>query len=276
MPDTEDEDLFVAPDAEQEAPEPDADGEDETPEISFGDEPAPEQTEPQGRDLVRQLRAELADRNRQLAALRPVEKPIEVGDKPKLDDFYVSHPDNPEAGYDEALLAWNGRKAQAEDEAKARKKAAEDTNAKWQSELETFQQQKAALRATDFDTAEQTVIDNLPPGYPQAIVKASKDAAKVMYALAKHPDKLAALAKLDMVQFIAEVARMEGQITVNSNRRPPPPEGNVRGSAPLSRSSDKVLEKMEADAAKDPSYDRGRIVRYRAQKAADRAPAGRR
>jgi len=274
MPDPEDEDLFVAPEAQDDPqPEPDEDEPDEI-EVAFeGEEPLPPPERGANSDLVRRLRAELDERDRRLRAME-APKTVEVGPKPTLEAAEYD-----EAKYDAELLAWNQRKADA-DKATANQTAAQETaNANWRRKLETFETQKRELRRPDYDEAQETVAEALNEVQQRAIIAATNNSGAIIYALGKHPGKLAEIAKItDPIDFIAAVVRMEGTVTVTNKRRPPEPEAPVRGSAGVTRGSslaDKELERLEAKARTDPLFDRGEIKRHKDKMAARKA-SGRR
>ena len=95
-------------------------------------------------------------------------------------------------------------------------------------------------------------------------MRAPKNSANVIYALGKVPAKAAELAKIsDPIELAAELARLEGKLTMTKRNAPPPPEQIVRGSAPLSSQADKHLERLEAEAAR--TGDRTKVVQYKRQ-----------
>lgn len=263
----EDEELFVEPQAddqsgahEPEAPEPD----DDDLEITIEGEDAPAAAGHDS-DLVRKLRAEIKERDQRLKTYE-APKPVEIGPKPTLESAEYD-----EDKFETQLLAWNQRKAKADEEVKAAQSQKEEANRSWQGELQAFERGKSALGAKDFDAAEETLVSTMNQVQQAVIIKAASTpeaAAKIVYALGRHPERLKALAAIqDPIKLAVAIAKLEGQITVNTRRAAPEPESRVRGSAPLSRTTDKALEKMEADAAKDPNYDRGKIRRYKAEQA---------
>jgi hypothetical protein len=233
--------------------------------VSFGDdEEAPSSDEERDTDLARHLRAELRRRDKEILELRRSAPPsqaqtIEVGDKPTLEgcDFDA---DTFEAEYE----AWQGRKtAKEQSEAQARK-AQEDQQAAWNKELEAITAQKAKLGFKDYDRAAEEVKSTLSDLQQAIIVKAAStpaQAATLIYALGKNPQRLAAIATIqDPVKLIAELVRMEGKLTV-STRKAPEPERIARGSQPLSAGRDKELERLEKEA--DRHGDRTKVIAYK-------------
>lgn len=248
----------------------DADDEEED-EITFGDEAAPAS---KGDDsgLVKQLRAEIRKRDQRIAELQTGAKPqkVEVGPKPKLDDFYDQ--DDPEAAFEEALDSWKERKRQADEVEAEAKKRDEAINAKFAEKVASFGRQKAALKVKDFSEVEEIVAASLSQVQAAVILKAAENSAALIYALGKHPQKLATLAAIeDPFEFAATVARMEGTLKVSKRTRTPPePDRPERGSAPLADKTDRELERLEKEAAR--TGDRTKVVAYkRRMKAQGRA-----
>lgn len=230
--------------------------------VTFGDEAAPASNEGHDTGLVRRLRAEIRERDARLAAIAkpPEAQGIEVGEKPTLESC-----DYDESAFETALDAWKDR-ARLADEAKTKaQKDAQANQAAWAEEMADFGRKKAALKARDFEAAEEDVVAGLSLSQQAIVIKASEDAAKVIYALGKHPSKLATLAAIqDPIKFAVAVSKLEGTLKVSiGNRSAPPPEGTVRGSAPISRQADKHLERLEAEAER--TGDRTRVVQYKRQ-----------
>jgi hypothetical protein len=230
--------------------------------VTFGDEAAPASNEGHDTGLVRKLRAEIRERDARLAAIAkpPEAQGIEVGEKPTLESC-----DYDESAFETALDAWKDR-ARLADEAKTKaQKDAQANQAAWAEEMADFGRKKAALKARDFEAAEEDVVAGRSLSQQAIVIKASEDAAKVIYALGKHPSKLATLAAIqDPIKFAVAVSKLEGTLKVSiSNRSAPPPEGTVRGSAPISRQADKHLERLEAEAER--TGDRTRVVQYKRQ-----------
>lgn len=238
-------------------------------EVSFGDEATPASSEGADSKLVRQLRAEIRKRDADLAAARrpPQPEAIEVGEEPTLAEF-----DYDEPAYKAALVKHMAAVAKAE---KAKAKGDQESKAleaSYVAKFASYQTAKTALGARDFKTAETEVEAALSQVQQNAILLASKDPAKVVYALGKHPEKLKALAAIKHpIEFAAEVARMESSVKIANRRRAPEPEGTKRGSASLAPvGEDKQLAKLEAEA--DRTGDRTKIREYReSQKARAKA-----
>jgi hypothetical protein len=249
-------------DLDQEGTDSEAEGDEDEVLVTFGDEAAPASNEGQDSGLVRKLRAEIRDRDARLAELAKPSAPqvVEVGEKPTLESC-----DYDEDTFETALDAWKDRKRQAEEATTQAQRDAQANQAAWAEEMADFGRKKLALKVRDFEAAEEEVVAGLSQTQQAIVIKASSDAAKVIYALGKHPAKLATLAAIqDPIKFAVAVSKLEGTLKVTTgNRTAPAPEGIVRGSAPISRQTDKHLQRLEAEAER--TGDRTEVVRYKRQ-----------
>jgi hypothetical protein len=245
--------------AADQSDEPDEGEEDEL-EITFGDETAPVSS---GEESV--TFQELRKRNRQLAAENaalkatvPAPQQIEVGEKPTLESC-----DYDEARFEQELDAWKERGRQAEDQKAQAGKRDQEVQARFVEKVSGFQTAKAAMKVKDFDAAEEMVAMAMTPVQQATIIKAANNPANVIYAIGRHPQKLAALQAIDdPIELAAAVARLEGTINVTTKRRAAAePDESVKGSAQISKGEDKVLARLEAEAAR--TRDRSKVVAYK-------------
>lgn len=207
-----------------------------------GEEPGEEET-----PLIRQLRDQVRDTQRELAQYRKVNTPkIEVGPEPDLWDDCEGDPEK----YKKALLDWTDRKAQAEKAEQEAAKAVEVRNQEYQRRFTTYRAQVAQLPVQDFEVAEKAVISALPEDVQSAIVRYAKSPAKVVYALGKHPAKLNALAQMgDLGDVIVTITDLERNLKVVNKKKPPAPEAEtVQSGSALPINNDKVAEKLLAEA----------------------------
>lgn len=243
-------------DDEEQQNDDDHDEEEET--LTFGDD-----AEEQDGDskLVGHLRNELKRRGERIAELEkttPRDEPVEVGPKPTMAD----------CGYDEEefekkLDEWHERRRKAEARQSLSEEAQQKEHEAWKQELGRVERQKADLPYADADDAFDTVRAALNTVQQAVIVKASDNAARVIYALSKNPERLAELAAVeDPLKLAATVARLEGQLKVVKRRRAPEPEKVEKGSGRISKtSSDKTLADLEKKAEK--TGDRTALIAYR-------------
>lgn len=231
-------------------------------EISFGDEAAPASGRGDNSDLVRHLRAEVRKRDEELAGLRRAQPPqpqtIDPGPEPTLEDC-----DWDGDKFKSEFVAWQERKRKADEATAQTQQAARAEQEKFQARLDAYNGGKTALKAKDFDVAEAAVMSGFSPMQQAVALKAAKEPAKLVYALGRHPQKLAELAKLsDPIEFAVAVSEIEGKLKVTQRTRTPPdPDTPVRGSAPLTKGVDRHLERLEAEAAR--TNDRSKVIAYR-------------
>jgi hypothetical protein len=251
-----DDELLLTEEVEPEAPEtdehPPEEPDDEEEVFAFGDEP----TEPQDGDsgLVKHLREELKRARKEAADAKkatPQEQTIEVGEKPTLAGC-----DYDEDRFEVELDAWKERDRQAKEATTAKARAAQEQEQAWENELKAVAEEKTALAKDDADDAFETVRATLGDQMNALVIHAvdKGNRARLIYALAKNPSRLEALANIngaaDPIRFIKEVAKLEGQLKMVKRRKAPDPDTPERPSATASRDSSaaqKQLDKMEAD-----------------------------
>lgn len=253
-----------APDDQQDEDEPKQPegGEDEEVLVSFGGEPAPG-SDGDAPEWVRDLRKKYRELERENAELKSKAAPKapEAGPKPELYDEGI---DGDEATYDAAIIAWHERKRAAEAAKTEAQKAEEQAQERWHAELGTYATQKDKLGVKDFNTAEEEVLSALTPQQQAILVQGAESKALLVYALGKSPDKLRELAAIqDPIKFAFAAAKLEGKTKME--RRPATaPESRVTGSAPLSGSSDKQLQRLEKEA--EATGNRTALIAYKKSK----------
>lgn len=210
--------------------------------------------------LVRHLREQIRERDRRLAELAknaPQPQMIEVGEKPTLAGC-----DYDEEAYEAQLDQWKARKAAADEQAKEAQKSQQQIAEAWSQELQGHHEKKAALKFKDVQEAEDVALAALNDVQQAVIVKAAENSAMVIYALGKHPAKLAELSKItDPIKLAVAVSKLEGKMTVTKRAGPPEPERIARGGTPAAGGKDKELERLEKDA--DRTGDRTKLIAYR-------------
>jgi hypothetical protein len=247
-----------APEEGQEEPEEQPEGGDEEIVISIGEEAAPASSE-EAPEWVRDLRRRARELERENAELKKGKAPTvpEVGPKPTMEDC-----EHDSEIYERELNKWLDRKSEADRAAEATKAAETKAQQAWQVELGTYAEQKTGLGAKDFDTAEEEVTTALSPAQQAILIQGAENKALVVYALGKNPEKLRSLAAItDPVKFAFAAARLEGQTKMERRKAGTSPEGKVRGSAPLSASTDKTLERLEAEAER--TGDRTKVIAHK-------------
>jgi hypothetical protein len=177
----------------------------------------------------------------------------QLGPKPKLADS-----DYDEAKHEAALDEWYEAKRDAD---KAERDAADAATAQqreWDSRLEAHTKAKGALKVRDYDTAEETVFEALDQTQQGILVGGADNSALVVYALAKNPKQLKALAGIkDPVKYAFAIAKLETKLKTTKRRPATAPEGTVaRSNTGAARTSNATLEKLRAQAEKTGDYTR--------------------
>lgn len=215
--------------------------------------------------LVKKLREEIRERDKKLAAIRGVETQMpDAGPEPTLESC-----DYDDDAFKAKWKEWFAASQKAEAAAAEREKAERLKEAENQQRLIAYRAKAAALPVKDFEVAEQTVVSRLPEITQAALLAYTDDPAKMVYALAKHPQMLERIAaETDPIRQIIMAREMEGKLKVTTRRKPPAPESQTiqRGSAPVSMSSDKEEARLEKLA--EQTGDRTALIQYRRQKRA--------
>lgn len=222
---------------------------------------------------VRELRTTnraLVKRNRELeeriAAVAPesdAPKRIEVGPKPRIEDF-----DYDTGKFEAAFEDWTKRKLAHEDQLRAERNAREDQDKAWKAKLGERAKQKSELGFRDFDDVEAAVEAALSVTQRGIIIQGADKPALLEYALGKNPARLKEMAAIsDPVKFAFAVAKLETQLKLETRRKAPAPESRVARSGNVSmaanRSSDAVLERLRAEAAKSGDFTQVRAYKQK-------------
>jgi hypothetical protein len=268
--------------AEPETPEPaaeeDAEGEQEL-KITLGGqtltEPEPEaERAPEWvrdlrrshRELQRKVR-EYEVREQQTTQTQSAAIPA-LGAKPKLEDH-----DYDTDRYEAALESWYKQKDAVEVAKRQQQQQVEEQQRTWQAKLDGYAKAKTDLKVRDYDDAESTVQETLNVVQQGVVLQGAENPALVVYALGKNPKKAKELAAItDPVKFAFAVAKLESQLKVTSTRKPPAPERGIPvGNAPISGTTDSVLERLRVDAER--TGDMTKVIAYRRQQRAKQASA---
>ncbi len=222
---------------------------DDQEDIRFEDEgEAPDPIENENA-TIRAMRKQIEAQRRELAA-RP---PRQSAARPTLEDS-----DFDEDAYSTAMQKW----AMEQVATPAHDPAAE-LEATFNEAHGRYTKGKVAMGRADFDVAEAAVEAGLSVEQQSALLMASENNARLVYALGKSPAKLALLASFsNPIKLAAEVARLERTLTATPRKQPPPPADRLPGSS-ASLVTDKTLERLMSAAAK--SGDRSEIARYKAE-----------
>lgn len=253
------------PDSEDES---DNDSESDEMVVTIGDSPAPEETEEQkAPEWVRELRKshreaqrENRELKKQLAAKETDGKvKVQLGPKPKLEDY-----DYDAEQFEQELSKWYEKKREV-DKQEADAQAEEEAQQKaWQGQLNSYADKKSKLKVKNFDDAEANVLESFTETQQAIVIQGADDPALTFYALGMNDAKLKELAAIkDPVKFSFAVAKLETQLKVK-NRKAPPPERKVTGTAPKSGAVDSELERLRDEASRTGDYSK--VHKYKRQK----------
>jgi hypothetical protein len=213
-------------------------------------------------ELVKHLRQVARDQSRKIEELSKANATpvVEVGPKP---DFYDDCEGDQDT-YDAAYAAWLSRKADAD-------KADAEVQARIGKEQErreakhiAYREGAKALGVENFEAAQETVIAALSETQQSAIIEVADKPAAVVAALAKYPDRLAEIAKIeDPIALLKAIWNLERNLKVQTRRKAPAPEEVESGNAQLTETVDKHLAKLEAAAER--TGNRTEVIRYKRQ-----------
>ena len=229
-----------------------------------GESPAPEEAAPEWvRDLRKQHR-EQKRRNRELEQeleqMRSQgQRARPLGPKPTLEVY-----DYDTDKYEAALANWFDRKRRHDAEQEAVQRQQQAITHQWEQKQQEYFRRKEALKARDFDDAEDVVKDILNVTQQGIIVKGAENPEIVVYALGKNPKKAQELAQIDdPIDFAFAISKLEAKLKVATKKSAPPPEKTVKGQGRVSGSVDSTLERLRAEAEKTGDYSK--VLRYKKQ-----------
>lgn len=205
---------------------------------------------------VRKVNRKLESENKRLKRELEVKstetvKPVELGEKPTLANHKYD-----DASYEADLQTYWDRKRQIEGQAAEKVKIVEEQNNVYKVRTERYINMKQEHNFKDFSDVEELVSGTLSVAQQNIIVHGAEDSALLVYALGKNPKKLEELSKItDNVDFIFAVSKLESQLKITS-KKAPPPEGRVKANRAggTSGNTDKVLERLRAEADKSGDY----------------------
>ena len=248
-------------------PESEDDGSEVT--VSIGEEPDPQaEEERKAPQWVRDLRKQTREKDRRikeleakLSAPATETKPVQVGPKPRIEDF-----DYDANKFEAALTSWYETKRRADEEERQRQAEAKAQEDAWKATLGSYEKAKTELKVSDFQEAELEAQHDLSVVQQGIVVQGAKNPALVIYAIGKNPAKRKELAAItDPVRFAFAVANLEAQLKVTPRKSKPEPERVLSGSSrAISGTVDSQLERLREEAAR--TGDMSKVMAYKRQK----------
>lgn len=269
---TEEPEVVEVEQVEEPAETPDAESSEEEADdsvvVTIGEESPPQEEEERAPTWVRDLRKrnqETVKENRELKKqLEQLKQPAQqevLGDKPTLEAC-----DYDAEAYETKLAKWFEDKRAHDDKERLKQEEGARAQQAWNARLVTYQEQRTALKVSDFEDAEEVVKDLFDATQQGLLIKATKNSAVAVYALGKNPKKAAELASIkDPIDFAIAVHDLEMQMKVTPRKAAPLPETAVRGTARVSAGIDSTLERLRAEA--DKTGDRTKVAAYMRQAA---------
>jgi len=228
--------------------------------VSFGDD---SDENADDTDLVKHLREQLRERDRRIAETsKPKPTPVDPGPKPTLADC-----DYDEEAYEAKLDKWKDDKRASESAETDVAEQQRQANEAWQNTLLSHYEKAKVLpvKPEAYKAAEQNIVSTLSIEQQSAIVRYSRDSAKLILALDKQPGQLTELAKItDAGALVYKIAELDGKLKMTTKRKaPPPPESEtiVRGSASLTVTTDKEEARLQKEGDKTGDYSA--LAKYR-------------
>ena len=220
------------------------------------------------RKTNRELKKAQKQLERENAQLKQANNPqqFNLGKKPTFEDFDFD-PDRA-AEYEAALEDWNMKKQVVDNETQRTQEIQNQQNQDLNQKLASYAQAKTELmeksKLSDFAEAEENVMNAFDNSRQAILVKLAKDPALLVYAIGKNPKRADELSKIiDPVEFGFALGQLEKDMKVTKRKAPPAPESKVTGSAPMSGSGDKALERLRADAVKTGNINK--VMEYKRQ-----------
>lgn len=211
------------------------------------------------RKKEREARKRIKELEAQVQQVKPAEKPIEVGPKPRLADF-----DYDEDDFESAVEQWHERKRQVEQQQAAKQAEEEKANQAWQTKMQSYEErrQNVASKVRDFEEVEEAAKDKLTATQQGILIHAAENPELILYHLGKNPKKAQELSEItDPIQFAFAAAKLDSQMKIQTRKPSTQPERKPSGSAGLSGVIDQKLAQLEAKAAK--TGDRTELIKYK-------------
>lgn len=268
---TQDEEVLVLTEDQRIDDEPSADEGDDGAQadeqgeeyLSFGSEEEQAPANEPETDLIKKLRREIRERDKQLSQVRKqpqAEEPVVVGDRPTMEAC-----DYDDDKFAQEFDAWEARKEAKRAQDSRLEQGRREQEQRWQQVQEGYQSGKRSLKFSDKEEAEAAAFEELSEVQQAVIASVAENPALVIYAVGKNPAKLAELSGItDPLKLARQIGRMEATMAVKKRAKVTAPDTPVRGSVVTAASVDKHEAKLEAEA--DRTGDRTKLIQYRRDK----------
>ena len=226
--------------------------------VSIGDEKIEE--EKKAPVWVKELRKSVREKDRKIKELeskinqyQPKEQSqtTVLRQRPKLSDDNI---DFDEDKLDAEMEKWVIEKTRHEEHKRKQQDQAEQQRLAFQGKIDSYTSAKKSLKVSDFEDAEEVVLQSFSDVQQGIILQYSKNPAVLVYAIGKSKTRADELAKIsDHVEFAIKVTELERELKIMPKKTLPSPERTLNASGKRV-SVDSKLESLRAKADKTGDY----------------------
>ena len=226
--------------------------------VSIGDEKIEE--EKKAPAWVKELRKSVREKDRKIKELeskisqyQPKEQSqtTVLRQRPKLSDDNI---DFDEDKLDAEMEKWVIEKSRHEEHKRQQQDQAEQQRLAFQGKIDAYTSAKKSLKVSDFEDAEEVVLQSFSDVQQGIILQYSKNPAVLVYAIGKSKTRADELAKIsDHVEFAIKVTELERELKIMPKKTLPSPERTLNASGKRV-SVDSKLESLRAKADKTGDY----------------------
>ena len=171
--------------------------------------------------------------------------------RPELEDFEYDVDE-----YSKAMEAWVIAKLEQEQKVKSQEK-------EWEEVLSSYHAEKTKLKVKGYEVAERVVGNTLTVEQQAILLRGTKNAPALVYALGVNKKKLDEISSIkDPVKFAFAISDLQSKMKVEKSSTPPPPERRLSGSANGS-AVDSTLEALRREAERTGDFTK--VIQYNKQ-----------
>jgi hypothetical protein len=195
---------------------------------------------------------ETSKKNRELEAkIKELEAPHQADQQPR----YLAKPtlegcEYDAEAYEAELLHWAAMQRRLQDDVISNQLKKESEEREWQGRVSKYEHDKSKLKVSDFDSAEDAVLEMLSIPQQSLILKYCKDPARMVFAIGNAKEKAKELGKIqDPIQFALALQDIERDMKVTKRQSIEPEKrlnfgtGTVKHGAKNTAHLEKLMEK---------------------------------
>lgn len=233
-----------------------------------GDDVDVDQVPAKSKELI-ELETRAAQLEAQLQALQQqqVKEPdpvaIDPGPMPKIADYNFD-----DDAHAVAMADWIAKRDAATEQKRAQELSRSEQKRRHDEIGQRYIDGKSKLKVPDFAVAELAVTNKLPVVMQSALLEIADGDPSLVYALgknAKELDRISELSKSNPVKAIAELGKLQSQITVKPKARRPanPPEKGVQQNSGAVINHARNIEILEKEAFEKLKGDQNKVREYK-------------